>query len=125
MSDGDEKVPPRIEVSHFTHPKVLSVSEENLIKLQGNEELPGGVSNPVFNVEEPSSGVATPEHEHFSFDEEIIKRFKSQPRRGTFAGGTNPSNRILLSDGRKTALDNTHNTQNNVILIPGKSICEL
>ena len=122
MSDGNEKVPPKIKVNHFTHPKAQSVSEENLLKLQGNAELPGGVSNPVFNVEEPSSGVNTPEHEHFSFDEEIIKRFKSQPRRGTFAGGTNPSNRILLSDGRKTVLDDT---LNNVILIPGKFICEL
>ena len=115
QSDGEEKIPPRIEVSHFTVHKVRPISEENLIK--GNDELPGGVCNPVFNVEEPSSGVVTPEGENFLFDNETIQRYKSQPRRGTFAGGTNPSSRMLLSDRRNSENEDILNT---AFLMPGK-----
>ncbi|CAC5375292.1 CNGB1 [Mytilus coruscus] len=99
MGDSDDKIPPRIEVSHFAGSKVSTISEESLIN--GNEELPGGVSNPVFKVEEPSE-VTTPEPEHFTFDTESIQRFKSQPRRGTYAGGINPAHRLIFTERRSS-----------------------
>ncbi|VDI31872.1 cyclic nucleotide gated channel beta 1 [Mytilus galloprovincialis] len=111
MGDSEDIIPPRIEVSHFAVSKVSTISEESLIG--GNEELPGGVSNPVFKVEEPSE-VTTPEPEHFTFDTESIQRFKTQPRRGTYAGGINPAHRLLITERRSS--ENVGPLQNDYII---------
>lgn len=139
MCDEKENInAPRFEINEIPVIKMSSASQESLI--QGNVELPGGVSNPVFtleepssarqsevpvtettpvlNVEEASSGKPSPEPEYFTFDSEAIRRFKSQPRRGSVAGGTNPPHRISLESEKR--ISDPGAVQNNGFLIPGK-----